>query len=136
LPRQEAKAPAGATAPGELQGDALAEFNRVTPLLEKLGLLTQIDRSALVGYCQAWEDLLWAIRTLRKDGRVATAGNGTLIAHPAANIQKSAMAAMLKFSAEFGMTPAARANLDIVAGGDESDQEKRFFGGEKAKGPA
>jgi len=136
IPLPEGKAPTGATAPPELLGEALAEFRRVTPLLEQLGLLTQIDHASLVGYCLSWEDLLWAVKTIRVEGRVTESGNGTAMPHPAVGIQRAAMAGILKFSAEFGMTPAARAHVKIVLGGSEREQEKRFFGGAKATGPA
>jgi P27 family predicted phage terminase small subunit len=44
-------------APDILNGVALNEWNRVTPELSRLGLLTIFDRSILTQYCLLWEEL-------------------------------------------------------------------------------
>lgn len=41
------------SAPGHLSKDAKKEWKRITPLLEELGLISGLDRSALALYCQA-----------------------------------------------------------------------------------
>lgn len=40
--------------PKSLKGEALDEWNRVSPTLAKLGLLKPEDRAALASYCMAW----------------------------------------------------------------------------------
>ena len=35
-------------------GEAVAEFYRITPALKGLGLLTKVDRAAILAYCDAW----------------------------------------------------------------------------------
>lgn len=41
------------SAPAHLSKDAKKEWKRITPLLEELGLISGLDRSALALYCQA-----------------------------------------------------------------------------------
>jgi phage terminase small subunit len=46
--------------PTRLSGKALREWNRILPLLEPLGILSQLDRAALTRYCCAharWDEL-------------------------------------------------------------------------------
>lgn len=45
------------TPPDILNGVALNEWNRVTPELERLGLLTIFDRTILAQYCILWKQL-------------------------------------------------------------------------------
>src|SRR4030042_1883827 len=54
--------------PPHLSEDAKREWERVVPLLEKLGLLSEIDRGALALYCQAWGRWLEAEEALKKYG--------------------------------------------------------------------
>ena len=127
LPKREAELPDASPVPPLLNGRAREEWDRVYPMLKRHGLLKTIDREVLICYCQAVHDYDWAVRTIRKQGRVARAGNGTKIPHPALVIQKRAAAEILKFSAQFGMTPAARAGMDITVSEWDADDEK-FFG--------
>lgn len=41
-------------APGHLGAEARAEWERITGHLQALGLIAEIDRAALTGYCVAW----------------------------------------------------------------------------------
>ncbi len=128
LPKRDVKIPGCAAPPEMLKAEALKEWKRISPLLATLGLLKSIDREALGCYCQAVAEARWAVRRLAKDGRIVKAGNGTLIPHPAVQILRQAMDRVVKFSVEFGMTPAARAGIDITPGGGEDDEDDEFFG--------
>jgi P27 family predicted phage terminase small subunit len=110
-----------------LTSTARAEFKRLSPWLERHGLLTQIDIAPFVCLCQAIVDHRWAVATLEKEGMVSMTSKGTPTIHPAVRIQRSAADAILRFSNEFGLTPAARAGLDIVPVDDDDDDEA-FFG--------
>ena len=52
------------TCPPHLGPDAREEWDRITVHLEKLGLITDIDRAALSAYCSAWGDYVWAERRI------------------------------------------------------------------------
>ncbi len=126
LPKQDVKPTPGATCPKELSAAARAEWKRVQPELERLGLLMQIDRAALAAYCEAWSDFLWATGQTRKK-RITYAGNGTVIPHPAVQIKRQAMQKIREFAAEFGFSPASRTKIDMVAPEGTPDDDKRFF---------
>lgn len=121
--------------PEELDADAREEWDRMATALDRLGLLTEIDRSAFIAYCQAYGRWANAQRSLKamalKDPTGAqaqiirtTAGNW--IQNPLIGIANKAARDLVNFATEFGMTPSARARLAIAdAGSDPADK----FGG-------
>lgn len=135
LPKHTVTPTAGADCPRELSPAARAEWRRLQPELERLGLLTQIDRAAMASYCEAWSDFRWSVQRIRRSGRTIEAGNGTLIPHPAIVIKRQAMELIRKFASEFGFTPSARARLSLGAAVDKDPQEEEFFGPRPAPAP-
>jgi P27 family predicted phage terminase small subunit len=114
------------TPPEHLTDDALAEWNRVIDLLVNLKLVTQIDRAALAAYCQAYGRWVQAERSLAemaaKDkltrGLMIKTKSGNLIQNPLVGAANKAMADMMRYCVEFGMTPSSRARLqNPMAGG-------------------
>ena len=93
--------------PAHLSADAKREWNRVSVMLFKFGLVSRIDRANLAAYCQAWADLVQAERKLRKIGKVDN--------HKQQNvwmqIRNMAEKRMQVSAAKFGMSPADRVNL-------------------------
>ncbi len=87
------------------------EWKRILPLLEKNGLLTDADYMALSGYCQSVDTWVEAEKLKRTEGLTATTSKGFEIQHPAVSIASNALASMLKFAREFGLTPSSRADL-------------------------
>ena len=57
--------------PKHLLPEARKEWKRVGPELEKLGLISQLDRAALALYCQAWAWMVWHEQALQRDVRIA-----------------------------------------------------------------
>lgn len=110
--------------PPVLQGDARLEWDRITPLLKKLGLLSKIDRAALCGYCQAWADFVWAVNYLRHRPRVIKAPSGYRQIHPAMTMRRQAAEQMLKFASEFGLTPSARTRVEAALAKPATDEEE------------
>lgn len=53
--------------PPHLLKEAKKEWRRIGPELEKLGLISKLDRTALALYCQAWAWLVWHERLLQRD---------------------------------------------------------------------
>src|SRR3972149_7757222 len=65
--------------PAHIEGEARAEWGRIAPHLEKLGLISQIDRAALTGYCVAWGRHVEAetkIKAVGDSGLVETTPSG------------------------------------------------------------
>ena len=92
--------------PTSLTDGAKAEWKRLAPELERLGLLTGNDVAAFAAYCECYATVKEATRTLKKEG--LTVGNR---AHPAVKIRQEALLTMRQYLREFGLSPSSRARL-------------------------
>jgi len=110
---REPRPPKGAPeAPPHLDAEGRAEWDRVVGLLERSGLMTQIDRAALAGYCHAWSRWLEAEAKLKEFGSVLKAPKtGFPMLSPYWTIANTALKQIRDFAAEFGMSPASRSRL-------------------------
>lgn len=118
----EAKfSPAMLTCPAFLNADAKAEWKRVTTELYNAGLLTTVDRSALVVYVESWAELIQAMKLIKKNplGMVCVTDKGNYVQHPAVGIKHKAMEMLLKSASEFGMTPSARSRVQAIEDGKQ-----------------
>ena len=53
--------------PADLDNEALAEWRRVVPVLDEMGLLTRADRAVLTGYWQSWARWMAAELTIAEE---------------------------------------------------------------------
>lgn len=123
--------------PAELSDDARLEWRRVAGRLRALGLMTAIDRAALAAYCQAWGRWRMAERALAKMAALdETTGalmiktkDGNAIQNPIVGIANKAMADMVRYAAEFGMTPSARSRIQAGPpdAGSVDDPARKYF---------
>ncbi len=105
--------------PPHLTAEACAEWIRISQQLCALGILSEIDRAALAAYCQAYgrwvqaETALDQMATrdqLTKGLMIRTKG-GNAIQNPLVGTANKAMSDMMRYAAEFGMTPSARTRI-------------------------
>lgn len=59
--------------PSHLMPEAKKEWRRITPELERYGLISKLDRAALALYCQSWAQLVYAEKQLARSEALATA---------------------------------------------------------------
>lgn len=111
-------------APDHLDGPALDEWHRVTAELQKLRMITAMDRAPLVALCQAWGDYIKACEEIEKEGEVLFSDKGNAYLNPWTGIKTSAMDRILRISAEFGMTPSARSRLKVEMPTEDDDMKK------------
>lgn len=100
--------------PEHLSEVARVEWDRIVVELEKLGLVSQLDRAALAVYCQAWGRWVEAERHLAELGLEGlTMRTPTGFERPSAwlLVSERAVEQMHRFLTEFGMTPSARARV-------------------------
>ena len=121
LPQNEPQpdiAPDPPPPPDYLAYYAREEWLDKAPQLHRLGLLTKIDLTALAAYCTAYQH--WRLATEALEARrVAEASDHGLtltletktITNPLVSVAYKASTEMLRFAAEFGFTPAARARI-------------------------
>lgn len=105
--------------PAQLVGEALAEWGRIVPELDRLGLLTVVDRAYLVAYCEAWATFDAARQAIAEYGPLVAGRDGGMVKNPAAQIMKDAADMMLKFGSRFGLSPADRTRLHVPVEADE-----------------
>jgi P27 family predicted phage terminase small subunit len=135
LNRHEPQArPALPSPPTHLTEEALEEWRRVAAELHRLGMLSEIDRTALAAYAQAYGRWVKAERALsrmaEKDlltgGLMIRTSNGNAIQNPLVGTANAASAAMMKYAVELGMTPSARTRI-IALPPEEPDPAEIYF---------
>lgn len=105
--------------PEHLTAAARDEWNRIVDELVGLGILTHLDRGALAAYCQAygrWSAAETALARMAErdavsDGLIVRTKSGNLIQNPLVGAANKAMADMVRYAAEFGLTPSARTRV-------------------------
>ena len=111
---QKPERPGGAAPPAELAGDeiALAEWSRVTPLLQQRGIEPDIYRANIIMLAQQWSIYCGARDTVRREGLVLTSPDGDLTPNPLIEVEHAALTTCLQLWRDLGLTPAGRARLD------------------------
>lgn len=116
--RNEPKpAPVRPTCPRWLSPEAKREWRRVAPELEKLGLLTRVDRAALAAYCQAYARWRQAEEVLEREGLTCEhtnkAGATNVSLRPEFFVAQKYLQVIKGFCVGFGLTPSARARMTV-----------------------
>jgi P27 family predicted phage terminase small subunit len=123
--------------PPFLNDDAKVEWGRLVDRLYEVGLMTEIDRAALAAYCQAYGRWAVAERALAKMAEadadfgalMTKTKDGNLIQNPIVGVANRAMSDMVKYGAEFGMTPSARSRIDVGFAAVQTAEESKASGG-------
>ena len=121
--------------PSDLDADGLAEWQRVAPELERAGLLSKIDRMALAAYCDACARWVQARRLIREEaarnptyeGLIIQGAHGGWVQNPALVVANKAMSDVIRYCAEFGMTPSARSRIAATPRTPEEDPAAEFI---------
>jgi len=111
-------------APRHLGRLAKAEWRRVVPELQRLGLLSIIDRAALEGYCSEYVLYRQCEDILQREGVIFMTETGYMQQRPEVAIRAKALASMRQFMAQFGMTPASRSRVSVQQPEGESEFEQ------------
>lgn len=127
-PEFEGKAP---PPPAYLREDVAAEWRRLAAILEKRGLLTEVDWIAWQLGMAAYAAWLESSEELAREGVIISyTESGYPVQSPHVAIAQRAWASTLKFCREFGLTPSARCGLKI----DGAEEEDPFAEHLKARG--
>lgn len=101
------------TPPRWLGKEARAEWKRITPELERTGLLSQLDRAALITYCEAWQTLVEAQEEIHERGVLVQGYRGGVVKNPALQVARDSAQTIRGFCSEFGLTPSSRSRLVV-----------------------
>ena len=107
--------------PPFLSDDAKLEWHRLIDILFETGVMTETDRAAFAAYCQSYGRWVQAERQIAKlqgknelNGLLVKTKDGNIIQRPLVGIANKAKADMVRFAAEFGMTPSSRTRIKIT----------------------
>lgn len=93
--------------PDWMTGDALVEWRRIVPELDRLGVLTAVDGAVLEAHCLTYGEIVSTVK----------AGEP---------LKAALLGQMRAYAAELGLSPASRAKLTIPKG-DDGDEIEKFF---------
>lgn len=121
--------------PEHLCAVAGVEWERVIGQMVALGIMSELDQAVLGAYCQAYGRWVAAetalTRMAEKDpvthGLVIRTKSGNAIQNPLVGTANKAMADMVRYAAEFGLTPSARTRVS-ASRDDEEDDPFAIFG--------
>jgi len=122
------------TPPSHLDPYAVEEWERLAQAMHDLGILYDVDRAVFGAYCAAYSRWRTAEEAMQR--RVMKCGGDptsalilmtkseNFIQNPLVGIANKAASDMVKYAAEFGLTPSARARLAI----NPDKKESKFKG--------
>jgi P27 family predicted phage terminase small subunit len=113
--------------PESLDSFGRAEWERIVPELEAMGVLSQVDGAALALYCAAYSIAVRADMEIGLYGLLLETGMGGLKANPAVAMAKAARAQMHSLLTEFGATPASRSKVKARDEGKSRDALGEFL---------
>lgn len=119
--------------PSWIWPEAKKEWKRISVELERYGLISKLDRAALVLYCQAWAKMVWAEQMLMRamsdaerkrieaeargeeyaggDGIMVKTANGNFTYSHHWVVGKHAAAELKRYLDLFGLSPSARTKV-------------------------
>ena len=112
LPATEPQPSTGVSSrPSWLLPEAKREWMRIVPELERLGLLTRVDRAALAAYCQCWARYVEAEADISENGLTFITDKGYEGPRPAVGMAVKMLEKMSLYAGKFGLSPADRVKL-------------------------
>ena len=93
--------------PDWLVGDGREEWERIVPELDRLGVLTCVDNSVLIGHCATYGEIVATVKSKEP-------------------LKAALLGQMRAYACELGLTPAARAKLAVPKREDD-DEISKFF---------
>jgi P27 family predicted phage terminase small subunit len=114
--------------PSHLTSVARKEWRRLAPVLHGIGVLKVADRAALAAYCQSYARWVEAEEKLRDTPMLLKTPSGYVQQSPWLSVANKQLELMGRYMSELGLTPVARARLDMAKGdGAEPDTKIEFI---------
>lgn len=103
--------------PTWLDAEGRAEWRRVVPQLQSLGILSEIDGSMLADYCAAHALAIKATKNYQRKG-VTVKNNGQVQRNPMIKVAQEARAQARLLAGEFGLSPSSRSRISAPDKGE------------------
>ena len=113
-------------APAGLSKLAAKHWRTVAKQLHEARILTDLDKPALVLYCEAWARWRDATDQVEQRGMLVKAPSGYPMQNPYLAIANKAFDHLQKMLVEFGMTPSSRSRIQVQPE-DEADPMDAFL---------
>ena len=99
--------------PGDFDGEAAAEWERIVPEIEEMGLLALLDRGALIRYCRGWADWIDIDEKLRATGLLVKGRGESVVRNPLFLMRSDVENTLRELAKQLGLTPAARLRAGV-----------------------
>lgn len=99
--------------PRGLAGEARAEWRRVVPEIERMGVLATVDRAAIIRYVSAWAEWVELTEQIAKTGRLTRATDGELVRSPLWLVRQDVERTLIELARQLALTPASRLRSGI-----------------------
>jgi P27 family predicted phage terminase small subunit len=109
--------------PDWLSPHATAEWDRITPDLEHMGVAWSVDSTALACYCESVARLRAALSVVAEYGLTVDGEDGRPVKNPAVAMARDASNDVRVWAREFGLTPASRVGLRSPSAPGSSDAD-------------
>jgi P27 family predicted phage terminase small subunit len=100
--------------PRSLATEAKAEWRRIVPELEEMGLIAAVDRSVLIRYCTAWAEWLELDGLVQRSGKLIKGQKGNLVRNPLWLMRQDIEQTVTELARQLGLTPVARLRSGVV----------------------
>ena len=107
-PEPEQKAP---PMPDDLDEVAKQEWQRMSPILERLGILTEIDHGMFEAMCKSYSNWVKYSKMAQEKPLVKAPKTGYIQVSPFVTLSDKALKAYMKIAVEFGLTPSSRSRI-------------------------
>jgi P27 family predicted phage terminase small subunit len=109
--------------PAYLDENAAAEWRRLIPMLRRMKVLTEADYIALGSLCQAYSTMMKAQAKLSEGGLLFKTPSGYVQQSPLLGIVNACVETITRLCREFGLTPASRSRLQMLASPSEEQRD-------------
>lgn len=99
--------------PQGMKGEAMKEWNRIVPLLAENTPVSELDRTLIEIYCNAFAQYHLCERKVNHDGVVTTAMSGAKKINPYLTEEHEAIKTIKMTATELGLSVNARAKLEL-----------------------
>ena len=108
---------------------ALVEWQRVTPLLAEVGLITRLDRAVVAGYCMAFSRWMECERMLKTTGLIVKSPNGYPMYSPYLAASNKALDQVRQMSEQIGLSGSSRSRIKAGDAASDYDPAEDFLSG-------
>lgn len=101
------------TPPGHLGEPGRAAWLNVGPQLVASGVLTTLDVTPFLRYCEAHDQIAKLTKVIDEEGETFSTDKGFICGHPAVGQRFRWLAELRQFEARFGMTASDRCGIQL-----------------------